>query len=419
MKTTISSKISKLTATISRPGGKSELWWKVTTPRPGGGRTRRFFQTEQEADTYIEQQSIQLANYGTAGAAMDDRLRVAAVRAQEILQPLGLDLVEAARHYASHIQSTMGGIPLTEAAHLLLKDREKPRYSPVYRKNLESRVTRFVQSFPEGKTTRQVSPDDVETFLDGLHQIGRSAGTMESYRKEIFTLFSFALERGYCSENPAKRIKRDEIQYRVEILTPQQCAKLLEACDAETLPSVAIGMFCGLRTSELARLDWSKVNLSEQIVVVDSSVARKTGARRVVPMPEACKEWLTPYAKPDGAVQPSDFRNTFDRVRVRAGFKPSFSDRKDTALQELLTDAKRRKVKLLPWPSNCLRHSAISFGMADCGDPGKVSGWAGNSPAMIRRHYDAQATPSAARAFYAIRPETPGNVLPMGKAKAA
>ncbi len=77
------------------------------------------------------------------------------------------------------------------------------------------------------------------------------------------------------------------------------------------------------------------------------------------------------------------------------------------------------KVKLTPWPSNCLRHSAINYAMARDGDAGKISTWAGNSPAMIRQHYDAQAMPSAAVKFYAILPETPKNVLPMRGKKAA
>jgi hypothetical protein len=138
----------------------------------------------------------------------------------------------------------------------------------------------------------------------------------------------------------------------------------------------------------------------------------------VVPIHDSCVKWLSNYTKEAGAVQPSDFRKIFDRVRVRAGFKPSFSDRKDKELQALLTESQKGKAKLLPWPSNCLRHSAISYAMADCGDQSKVSTWAGNSPKMIKQHYDAQATPSAAKAFYGILPTNPGNVRAF-RAKAA
>ena len=424
----------KTTLSLAKTKVKGVTFWQVTVPIVGGGRKRRTFKSREDAQTFFDLSKIQKENYGAAGASMDEKIRGSALRAQEILEPLGLDLVEAAKHYAAHIRNTRGGIPLDKAIELFKASRgiltaiqkqsekkskkqseEKSKYSPVYRKALSHYLKKFSDAFPN-KTTRDITPSEIETFLNGCG----SLGSIKTYRKTIRAMFNFLVEEGHCDKNPVRRDKKTELTYSIEIITPEQCSRLLHAADAATLPSIAIGLFCGLRASEIARLDWSKVNLSEQIIVIDSAVARKTGARRVVPMPEACKEWLTPYAKTEGAVQPSDFRNKFDLVRVRAGYKPSFAERKDTALQDALTDAKKRKVKLHDWPSNCLRHSAISYGMADCGDPGKVSGWAGNSPAMIRQHYDAQATPSAAKTFYAIRPKQAGNVIKTFKpAKAA
>jgi integrase len=405
MKTEITSKISKLKATIKRPGKKQkEVWWKVTTPKPGGGRNRRFFQKETDADTYIEQQSIQLANHGTAGASMDERLRGAAIRANEILQPLGLDLVEAAKHYAKFITAQTGGIPLADAVERFKKTRAGTQYSPIYQKSLSHYLKRFNEAFPN-KTSRDITPSEIDDFLNGCG----AAESIKTYRKFIKALFNFLIEEGQCEKNPVRKGKTEEVAYHVEILTPQQCARLLASCDTDTLPAVAIGMFCGLRSSEIARLDWSKINLVEKVIILDTAVARKTGSRRVVPIHDSCVKWLSNYTKEAGAVQPSDFRKIFDRVRVRAGFKPSFSDRKDKDLQALLTGSQKGKVKLLPWPSNCLRHSAISYAMADCGDQSKVASWAGNSPAMIKKHYDAQATPSQAKAFYSIIPTAPYN----------
>jgi len=402
MKTT---KLSKKKVRIKGRDGKRQIFWKVISPKLGGGSIRRFFKVEDEADTYMDQQAIQITNWGTAGASMDERLRGDALAAAELLKPFGHSLLDAARHFTSHLAATTRGILLSDALQRLLKDREHPRYSPVYQKSLKHRLTPFVDAFPPEKTTTQVTPSDVEAFLERLQQLKRSAGTLESYRKDIFTLFSFVKERGHCSENPAKRLKKDEIEYRIEILKPEQCERLLVACDEATLPSIAIGMFCGLRSSEIARLDWSKVDLTESRIVLDTAVARKTRSRRVVPIPEACKEWLAPYAKATGAVQPNSFRNRRDCVRVRAGFAPSFNQREFEELQTLLTEAKKRGVKLQPWPQNCLRHTAISYALAASGDESKVASWAGNSPAMIKKHYDAQALPSSAKAFYLIVPK--------------
>jgi len=415
MKTEITSKISKLKAKIRRADGKRVTYWKVTTPKPGGGRNRRFFKTETDADTFIEQQSIQLANHGTAGASMGERLRADAISANEILSPLGLSIVDAAKHYAKFIKAQTGGTPLAKAVEMLSKDRETGDYSATYRKNLAHFLKHFVEAFP-GKTTTSITKEEIRTFL---RERCKALESRKSYRRAIKTLFSYLIKNHNLTADPVPDLEKskgtNETKYSVEILTPEACSRLLHAADELTLPSLAIGMFCGLRASEIERLSWSKVNLSEGIIIIDATVALKTGSRRVVPIPEACKQWLTPYAKTEGAVHPDGFLELFDPVRIAAGFRPS------NARLHLRLAEQRKKEKAPPlkaWPSNCLRHSAISYAMADCGDQHKVSTWAGNSPKMIKQHYDAQATPSAAKAFYGILPTNPGNVRAF-RAKAA
>jgi len=413
----------KTTLSLAKTKIKGVTFWQVTVPKVGGGRKRRTFKSKQDAQAFLELSKIQKENYGVAGASMDEGLRMAAIRAKDILQPLGLDLVDAAKHYATFIQSQVGGIPLSKAVEMFKKNRDIKKkslspsngekktkkeeaedyiYSYNYRKALDHYLKKFLEAFPN-KTSKDITSGEIEAFLGERGALE----TIKTYRKTIKALFNFLVEEGYCDKNPVRKGKASEITYAVEILLVHQCANLLAACDKETLPSIAIGLFCGLRSSEIARLDWSKVNLAEKIIIVDAAVAKKTGSRRVVPIPAACKEWLTPYAKTEGLVQASDFRNKFDVVRVRAGFKPSFTERNDTVLQAHLRDAKKHKVNLLDWPSNCLRHSAISYALAESRDESKVASWAGNSPQMIKRHYDSQAMPSEAAKFYAILPERP------------
>jgi integrase len=423
-------KLSKRKVKILRPNGKRETYWKVITPRQGGGSSRRFFKEESEANTFMDQQQTQLANYGTAGANLDEKLRGRAIAADEILKPHGLDLLDAAKHYRDFVLSQRGGLPLADAVDRFKRSRgiipegEQPKrktgeakpldkspYSPIYRKALSHRLKRFLEAFPD-KTTRQVTSSDIDAFLSDCGGIE----SVKGFRNTIKAFYNFMIEEGQCEKNPVRKGKTDEVAYSVEILSPEQCAKLLHACNSDTLPSVAIAMFAGLRSSEIERLNWNRVTLNESVIILDSAVARKTGSRRVVPIHPTLAKWLQPYAKQEGAVQPGDFRKQFDRARVIAGFKPSFSKRKDDELQGLLKAAKEQREKLTPWPSNSLRHTAISYAMADCRDHSKIASWAGNSPSVIKRHYDAQATPSAAVKFYAIIPDTSEKVIDISKA---
>ena len=404
---------------------KGKVFWKVISPLPGGGSQRKFFKEKIEADTHYDQQQVELENYGAAGAAMDTKLRAQAITAESILKPLGLDLVAAASHYAAYMKALSGGIPLTRAVELFKKSRgieteeakkeksdsknkkgeEGQEYAKSYQKSLSSRLKTFLEAFPD-RTTSQLTSIEIEDFLK-QHD---SLETRRTYRRTLRALFSFLIEEDIIEKSPVKRGPKQKISYAVEVLTPDQAERLLKTTYLELIPSIALGLFCGLRACEIERLFWKKIELSEDVVVLDAEVVKQTGPRRVVPIPQACKKWLEliPPQNRRGMVKPREFRKLFDLVRVKAGFKPSYSNRKDKRLVALLADAKTRKIKLEKWPGNCLRHSAISYGLAVSGDYSKVATWAGNSASVIKTHYDAQKFKSEAQAFFAITPqETP------------
>jgi integrase len=389
-------KLSISKVRLKDSNGKKVPYWKVISPKLGGGSTRRFFKAENDAITYFQQQKQQIGNYGLAGASLNERLRGQAIAADEILAPLGLDLVDAAKHYAAFITSSRGGIPLTDAVALLVKDREADIYSEEYRKSLKLRLKHFVEYFPK-KTTTQITPTEIQEFL----RTKKSVETRKSYRRNIKTLFQFLIDFHNHSTDPvpdleqAKTIK--ETKWSVAILTPDHCERLLRSATPETLPSLALGMFCGLRASEIARLDWKYINIEEKRIRITEDVARKVGSKRSVPIPEACIAWIKSHTKKEGSVEPENFRDLFDEVRIAAGFRPS-----NTRTNERLI---ARGNKLKEWPSNCLRHSAISYGLAECDDESKVATWAGNSPKMIKQHYDGQAYPSDAKKFFSILPK--------------
>ncbi len=388
---------------------KGKLFWQVTKPKLGGGRERRTFKDKADAITHIETAKIQQENYGNAAMGIDDRLRVMAVQAQQKLQPFGATLMDAAEYYAKHLARQKGGIPLTQALAEFLKSKSGAGFSAGYLKTLRHHLQRLCDTMP-ARTTASVTTGNVDEFLTGL---GLSAQTASGFRQDARTFFEFCVGRGYCSDNPVNRAARFKPKPpKIGILTVEETARLLAECDDDLLPAVAIAAFCGLRQAEIERLDWKAVDLAEGIVTVDASIA-KTASRRTVAIPDNLNAWLKPLAKASGPIVPSGFRRGFDRVRVRAGFKPSFEGREDTVLQGLLESSKKLKVKLAPWPSNCLRHGAISYRLALTRDLSRVATESGNSPAIIARHYLELVKPSDAKRYAEIKPETAVNVVDM------
>jgi len=385
-----------------------ETYWKVTSPKQGGGSSRRFFKDKAEAQTFLDQQKTELVNFGTAGAAFPQKLRGEALAAEDLLSPLGLSVRDAAKFYADHMKKLQGGIPLADAVELLEKSREGEEYSKEYTRPMLNRLKHFVEAFPN-KTTTGVSKLEISKYLSGYE----NAETRKSHRRNINTLFKFLIQNHGHATNPVPAAESGklvaEMKWSVEVLTPVECYSLLHAADAATITPLALGMFCGLRASEIERLDWKKIRLAERQIVVDRDVARKTGSRRVVPIPDACADWISPHVQKSGPVHPDKFLDLFDVVRIAAGFRPS-NTRHFRRLEAKRLKENPKADPLSEWPNNCLRHSAISYAMADCGDEYKVATWAGNTPRMIKRHYDAQVTPSDAVKFYALSPKTAKNV---------
>ena len=87
----------------------------------------------------------------------------------------------------------------------------------------------------------------------------------------------------------------------IAIFTPAEMAKLLTHADENLIPFLAIGAFAGLRHAELKRLDWSEVDLAGGHIEVKAEKA-KTASRRLVPLSENLKQWLTPYHQGEGKV---------------------------------------------------------------------------------------------------------------------
>ena len=62
----------------------------------------------------------------------------------------------------------------------------------------------------------------------------------------------------------------------------------------------------------------------------------------------------------------------------------------------------------ITWKQNVLRHSFISYRLAEIQDVNRVALEAGNSPQMIFRHYRELATPQQAKTWFAIVPRGSG-----------
>jgi integrase len=259
-----------------------------------------------------------------------------------------------------------------------------------YVSDLKFRLDKFAEKFQCNIGSVQTS--DIQAWLDGLKL---SSQSYANNRRVAHLLFEFAVARGYALDNPALKVERPKIRNgEVKIFTPDEARRLLAAATKDFQPCLAIGLFAGLRSAELERLEWKDIDLKQGHIIVGADKA-KTASRRIVPIVENLAAWLslTPEAERKGAIWPHG-RDWFHKCQ--------------------LATAKAAGVK---WKANGCRHSFASYSFALCADAGRVAGYCGNSAKVIHRHYRQLCTPADAQKFFSIKPATAANVLPMPAAE--
>jgi len=204
--------------------------------------------------------NTRLLNEGLRGIEFPAWLRLSAERAYEALLPWGKTIEDALHLYLAHLEKTKTSAPLQKAIDELIKVRREGGRSDVYCYDLKLRLGRFSGDFSD-KTTADISTADIDSWLAGL---GVAPGTRNTYRRDLRTLFSFCITRGYCPENPVIGSQLAKaIDSPIGVLTPDQLSILLKNANPLVVPYIAIGAFAGLLAAEIERLDGSR-NLSRE-----------------------------------------------------------------------------------------------------------------------------------------------------------
>ena len=233
-----------------------------------------------------------------------------------------------------------------------------------------------------------------------------SARSKNNARGTVGAFFKFCKERGWLPrdhEGISLVPKFKEKPTDITIYSPWEVSQFLTYSRPELVPFVAIGAFAGLRTAEIGRLDWAEVHMEERFIEVKAAKA-KTASRRLVPISDNLANWLATHVKEHGRVVP------FDNMSKQIGW---LVEDTNAGLKEAAKhDGKEpKKVK---WKKNALRHSFISYRVAETQNVAQVALEAGNSPQIIFQHYRELVRLKEAKRWFGIEPDASGkaNIIP-------
>lgn len=370
------------------------LYW-----REDGMRRTRHLACMDEARLIAQQVSVRLENGFATGTEATKRNLELLHHCEKVASQFGVSLTAAMDEWASARRTAGDEIPLSDAVRFyaanrtvlsavktveevaaeFVESRRVSGVSSVYVRNCTLNLKRFGDCV--SGNIDEVTTADINRFLTGLDGLGPVS--RNGIRRTIVTMFAFAKKQGYLHPDRKTAAEQSESfkepDKEIAIYTPEEMEKILLAAHARILPLLAIGGFTGIRTAEICKLNWEDIKWDRGHIEIAGRKA-KTAARRLAPLPENLKAWLAQWRQETGPIitmsDPSGaMADTAVKAQIRGG-----------------------------WRQNALRHSFISYRVAETGDVARTALEAGNSPKMIFRHYREVVDGVAAKAWFSILP---------------
>ena len=354
--------------------GRTRKWDYFTVAfHLNGKRIRRNFGTLEKAKKEAQIAAKRIQEGYSSTNDLTPVQRECYLAAEKMVAPFNMPAVSALDEYA-RCRQMLGAVPLMAAVQDFLRRTQgvtlgakvpdlineflaakaQDHLSKSYLDQLSIAVRRFAKAFPG--EIMAIKSGELDRWLRSL---SGSPVTRNSVHRCIKVFLSFAKARGYLPPQEATAAElvplAKEGQTKTAIFQPSEMSTLLEAATPDVLAFLAIGGFAGLRVAEIGRLDWSAVDLDRRIIMLRADQA-KTASRRIVPISDNLAGWL--------------------KLLHRKG--------KVTPNPKIAGSATDLAKKLgIPWRHNGLRHSYISYRIAQIKDAAKVALEAGNSPDII------------------------------------
>ncbi|MCH7228274.1 tyrosine recombinase XerC [Haloferula sp. A504] len=367
---------------------------------------RKKFPTFAAALKFAEERDIAVENHGRSFTSELSRDEVAAVtawrreaarlREGDVAVP---SLADTLRESLARLTARPDGRKLTPElveefiAHKLdhgIGERQLADY--------KGRLARFREAFAD-RFAASVTPDEIERWLTSLTRRDgkrQSPQSRRNHRATLHAFFNWLLpEANPVAKVAVPRVHEPERDHYAPEEAKRFLAHLREH-ERDLVAPVVLSLFCGLRSSEIKRIDLGSIDLSnpdDEGEFILKANQTKTRRARAVPLPPAAKHWLTD--------QP-----------LRSG-PPIRCDRRkhDERLSAAFTAAGVSKVK------NGFRHSFATYRGAIIRDSGRLADEMGNSAAVVARHYRDAKLEKEAKAFFAIRPgDEPEEAVPFAAA---
>ena len=113
----------------------------VVYPGLDGERTRKHFKSLSEAKEFLDRKRVELTNFGTATATLNERDRAEYIECRDFLKTYGISLREAVNKLIPQLKAEQVTSLVSKTMDDFLKAKKSDGLSARYLKDLKSRIT--------------------------------------------------------------------------------------------------------------------------------------------------------------------------------------------------------------------------------------------------------------------------------------
>jgi integrase len=418
-----------------KPTRPVQEWPKIRIRRNGtfmvdsgtpinGKRIQKVFPTIESAQTYAAALRITHANSGQNAFSLSDGQRDDARLALESLTAAGCteNLQKVVGYFLLHHRPPAGDITLAELRDKFLDNRRKAGLRDRSMIDLDARTKQFIAAIGGGMLVKDITEAQVEAYMN---RPGISALNAKNDYGSARALFEFAMRprdyrgrktrrdapvTGWIARNPVLAVQLPTVPDTEPSVLNAATARALLCAAYETrtlpdserhpdriglLPEIVLGLFAGLRPSEIHRLKWSDIELAKTRGTVNIRQSKNRAGIRNISLSANAVAWLRLCPRQDGTVHSAkNFRRRWERLKSRAGFSK--------------------------WDQDCLRHTYASVHYRLKQDAGRTRAALGHSTSetgTLFSHYRALMTEAEARRISSLTPseviEARANIITM------
>jgi len=345
----------------------------------GNSRYRKGFKTLEDARQFAKSLRKQKDQYGKQFAEITLDQGYDLGKANEILAPYGKTIVQAAEYYRDHCLLFRESPCIEKAFSQYMDDCKRLGLRSDSLRDINQRLSLFLTEFGKRKPN-SLSFEELNQWFRNQDWNPRN---FINYRNKILGFFNHSKSEGWIDENIVCRIKRPKHDPAApQIYSIQDIKALLyHAGDVGLLPYISIGLFAGLRPTEMSKLDLSALKTDQKVITVDASVAKGRSQRNVDIQPVLLK-WIEfcDMASDGPLLENSRFRSKRERLTKAAG--------------------------LSRWIQDGLRHSFGSYHFAKFGNEIETSRQMGHrGTEVFHTYYKALVTEADAEEFWVLTPD--------------